>query len=577
MKKLISLLLMVCACLFAGILLTACDGEGDPTHTHTYGEWVEVNAPTCVAKGKREKTCACGDKVTEEIETVAHTEEALPAKAMTCTEDGLTEGKKCTVCGTVTVAQTVIPAKHTEETLPAKAMTCTEDGLTEGKKCTVCGTVTVAQTVIPAKHSEETLPAKAMTCTEDGLTEGKKCTVCGTVTLEQTVIPAKHSEETLPAKAMTCTEDGLTEGKKCTVCGTVTVAQTVIPAKHSEETLPGKAATCMATGLTEGKKCSVCGTVTVKQEELPLEKHVYATEWSKDEENHWHACTTVGCTAAADGTAHTWNAGEVTVKPGEQTAGEKLLTCTACAATKKEELPPIGNSKVADAAAWDAAVTYSGNYVHTIDMYWEEEGELLYAGRQIQIRYGNIIKIDNDDYFTKEGDKYYAYSLHVRTDDGGETFYEQWERKETSSFYFDMLAANFSSLQGLFSSFVYNEEDGWYYGDDVTVQGGKMDIKLKIENGRVVRLITDGIGFGERQVTEYFVEYKDVQLTPPTLEKKPHTHVHGYWKDSGDGVHHVSVCGYCDSVMEQKEAHVWDETNTICTGCRLSKKEQTEE
>ena len=82
------------------------------------------------------------------------TEEILSGKAATCTEAGLTEGKKCSVCGTVIVAQEEIAALgHKEETLPAKAATCTATGLTEGKKCSVCGTVTVAQTTIPAGHT----------------------------------------------------------------------------------------------------------------------------------------------------------------------------------------------------------------------------------------------------------------------------------------------------------------------------------------------------------------------------------------------------------------------------------------
>jgi len=82
--------------------------------------------------------------------THQHTE-IIPGKAPTCTETGLTEGKKCTVCGETLVAQEVLPANgHTEETIPGKAPTCTETGLTEGKKCTVCGETLVAQDEIPA-------------------------------------------------------------------------------------------------------------------------------------------------------------------------------------------------------------------------------------------------------------------------------------------------------------------------------------------------------------------------------------------------------------------------------------------
>ena len=39
---------------------------------------------------------------------------------------------------------------HTEETVPGKAATCTETGLTDGKKCTTCGKTTVEQTEIEA-------------------------------------------------------------------------------------------------------------------------------------------------------------------------------------------------------------------------------------------------------------------------------------------------------------------------------------------------------------------------------------------------------------------------------------------
>ena len=69
---------------------------------------------------------------------MGHKEEAIPGKAATCTKPGLTEGKKCSICGETLAAQEEIPATgHTEETIPGKAATCTEPGLTDGKKCSV--------------------------------------------------------------------------------------------------------------------------------------------------------------------------------------------------------------------------------------------------------------------------------------------------------------------------------------------------------------------------------------------------------------------------------------------------------
>ncbi len=187
-----------------------------------------------------------------------------------CTEAGLAQ-YRCAQCGHVLKYR--LPAMgHREETVPGKAAACTEDGLTEGKICSVCGEVLTAQETIPATgHTEETVPGKAATCTEDGLTEGKTCSVCGEVLTAQETIPATgHTEETIPGKAAKCTEPGLTDGIKCSVCGEILKEQEEIPATgHTEETIPGKAAKCTEPGLTDGIKCSACGEILKEQEEIP--------------------------------------------------------------------------------------------------------------------------------------------------------------------------------------------------------------------------------------------------------------------------------------------------------------------
>ena len=252
---------------------------------HTAGEVAKENviAPDCTETGSYElvvRCAVCGEEISREtitVEALGHTEETIPGKAATCTETGLTDGVKCSVCGEIIVAQEEIPALgHTEEVVPGKAATCTETGLTEGKKCSVCGEIIVAQEEIPALgHTEEVVPGKAATCTETGLTDGVKCSVCGEIITAQEEIPALgHTEEVVPGKAATCTETGLTDGVKCSVCGESITAQVEIPALgHTEETIPGKAATCTETGLTDGVKCSVCGEIITAQEEIPALGH----------------------------------------------------------------------------------------------------------------------------------------------------------------------------------------------------------------------------------------------------------------------------------------------------------------
>ena len=120
-------------------------------HEHQYGEGV-VTAPTCTEAGYTTYTCSCGHSYTDsEVAALGHTEEVVAGKDATCTEAGLTEGKKCSVCGETLVAQEEIAALgHTEVVDEAVAPTCTSTGKTEGKHCSVCEEVLVAQEDVAA-------------------------------------------------------------------------------------------------------------------------------------------------------------------------------------------------------------------------------------------------------------------------------------------------------------------------------------------------------------------------------------------------------------------------------------------
>lgn len=123
MTKKITAAILLCtltASAFTGA--AACNTAPSETHAHSYTE--STVAPTCTEKGYTLHECSCGDSYkTDEVPAKGHTEVVVEGKPATCTEDGLTDGKKCSVCNTVTVPQQTITAGHKYE----------------NGKCTVCG------------------------------------------------------------------------------------------------------------------------------------------------------------------------------------------------------------------------------------------------------------------------------------------------------------------------------------------------------------------------------------------------------------------------------------------------------
>ena len=146
-----------------------CTAQGYTTHTcsvcaesykdtyvnakgHSWDSGEITTQPTCTATGVKTYTCSdCGASKTEAVAMLDHNEVIDEAVAPTCTEMGLTEGKHCSTCGKVIVAQTTVDALgHTEVIDEAVAPTCTETGLTEGKHCSACGEVIVARGILDA-------------------------------------------------------------------------------------------------------------------------------------------------------------------------------------------------------------------------------------------------------------------------------------------------------------------------------------------------------------------------------------------------------------------------------------------
>ena len=145
---------------------------------HSFSDWTVTKEATEKEEGKKERTCTACNKYEEEtipVKEHVHNYKDTVVEA-TCTTDGYTE-YKCQ-CGD-TYQDNVVPAGHKEVVLEAKAATCTEDGLTEGKKCSACGYVFVEQIKIDAtghKFGDWTV-VKESTVTEEGVRE-RACSVC---------------------------------------------------------------------------------------------------------------------------------------------------------------------------------------------------------------------------------------------------------------------------------------------------------------------------------------------------------------------------------------------------------------
>ncbi len=131
-------------------------------NAHSYELTVTLRKPTCTAEGYGKYTCEyCEGTKYDVIAMIDHSwgEEQV--------DDNLNVYQECTVCGE---KRWLLCEHANQDVISAVAATCTTTGLTEGKKCTLCGAIIVAQNEVPAlghtwDDGEVTTPA---TCTENG-------------------------------------------------------------------------------------------------------------------------------------------------------------------------------------------------------------------------------------------------------------------------------------------------------------------------------------------------------------------------------------------------------------------------
>ena len=199
-------------------------------------DWVEDGKTdsTCSDKGNQHYTCSRCDAVKDEvIDPTGHTPETIAAKTPTCTETGLTEGSKCSVCDAIIEEQETVPALGhdivTDEAVPA---TCTGTGLTEGSHCSRCDDAAVAQEVVAALGHDwdNGVVSTAATCDGAGVrTHTCQREGCGE-TETRAISALGHSAVSYANVAATCTTVGYTGGSYCSRCSAVITARTTVPA-----------------------------------------------------------------------------------------------------------------------------------------------------------------------------------------------------------------------------------------------------------------------------------------------------------------------------------------------------------
>ena len=152
-------------------------------HEHSYGEWTIVDEPTCTVAGVEERVCECGEKETRPVAALGHTYDDE--------YDAI-----CNECG----YERTIDCKHDNpekiEIVPSQSPTCQETGLTEGMKCTLCGTMVVPQAIVPVIDciAGAWIVDYDATHIEDGMRHAE-CTMCGRIVKEDVILSGQNKME----------------------------------------------------------------------------------------------------------------------------------------------------------------------------------------------------------------------------------------------------------------------------------------------------------------------------------------------------------------------------------------------
>ena len=263
-------------------------GEIDFESEHSFGDWQVIKAATEEAEGKQERKCTvCPYTATEVIEKLAHTHKF----AEEWTKD---------------------------ETNHWHASTCGHE-VTEGKAAHSFGDWTITKE--PTEEAE-------------GSRE-KSCTVCE-YTVPEVIEKLEHKHKF----ATDWTKDE-THHWYAATCGHTTEVSEKAEHSFGDWTIT-KEPTEEAEGSRE-KSCTVCEYTVPEVIEKLEHKHKFASEWTSDETNHWHA-STCGHEVTEGKTVHSFGDWTITKEAICTEEGSKTGVCEVCKKEVTEKIDAKGHS-----------------------------------------------------------------------------------------------------------------------------------------------------------------------------------------------------------------------------------------